>query len=541
MTTDTVDAGLRVPDRRPLIPGGGPQSVAEVLARPVAEHPDDEALVGRHRRYTYSELDRAADRASGALVALGVSPGTRVAACLGNGPEIVIAFLGAMRSGAVWVGVNAALAPPEKAYLITETGSSLLLTDPPTVDEMRSTVGLPPTLDNSVIIDGSGTDEWADLLGSTPPERPDVDIDPFAPAAIAFTGGTTGFPKGAVHSQHNLLLPGTMQRAGKMVEPGARQGVCLPLTILNLMIVHPLVSFQNDAVCITMDRTDAVGMAEWIRDERINSFSSVPAQLHDLLTHDEIPEEWLRSLTRPGVGGADLPRAFRRLYEERFGGVLVNGYGMTEAPSAVALTDTTRPVDDGETFVPLAHVEISVRDEHGTVVDAEREGEVCVGPATTGEWAGVYTPMLGYWGRPEETDRALADGVLHTGDVGVMNEDGGLRLSGRRGQLIIRGGANVYPAEVERVLHDHPAVAACAVIGRGDDRLGERVVAFVEMEDDHLPDDLAATLTAHCRRNLARYKVPDDFIAVESFERTPMGKIRLEALRPLLPPGPDRR
>lgn len=477
------------------------------------------------------------NRAAGALLGLGVSPGTRVAACLGNDPEIVIAFLGAMRAGAIWVGVNAALAPPEKAYLIADTGSSVLLAETATLDEMLSTVGLPETLDNVVTVDSTGAGEWATLLDGVRPDPVDVDVDPFAPAAIAFTGGTTGFPKGAVHSQHNLLLPGTMQRAGNMIEAGARQGVCLPLTILNLMIMHPLVSFQNDAVCVTMDRTDAVGMAEWIRDERINSFSSVPAQLHDLLTHREIPEDWLRSLTRPGVGGADLPRAFRRTYEERFGGVLVNGYGMTEAPSAVALTDTTKAVEGGETFVPLPHVEISVRDEHGAVVSATQEGEVCVGPVPSGEWAGVYTPMLGYWGRPEETEQALADGVLHTGDIGVMNEEGGFQLSGRRGQLIIRGGANVYPAEVERVLHDHPAVAACAVIGRADDRLGETVVAFVEVESDDdtlAADDLAATLTAHCRENLARYKVPDDFIVVEGFERTPMGKIRLDPLRGVL-------
>lgn len=537
MRSDGADAGLRPSGRRPRIPGGGPQTVADVLARPVAERPRAEALVGRHRRYTYAELDAAVDRAAGALIDLGTSPGTRVAACLGNHPDIVIAFLGAMRIGAVWVGINVALAPPEKAYMMEDTGTSILLTYTAMLEGMHSSVGLPASLDEVVTVDETGAGEWSALLTEAEPDRPDIDVDPFAPAAIAFTGGTTGFPKGAVHSQHNLLLPGTMQRAAGMVEPGSRQGVCLPLTILNLMIMHPLVSFQNDAVCVTMDRTDAVGMAELIRDERINSFSSVPAQLHDLLTHDEIPDEWLRSLTRPGVGGAELPGAFRRLYEERFGGILLNGYGMTEAPSAVALTDTTKTVEGGETFVALPHVEISVRDGHDAVLPTGEEGEVCVGPATTGQWKGVYTPMLGYWGRPDDTERTLAGGVLHTGDVGVMNDDGGLHLSGRRGEMIIRGGANVYPAEVERVLHDHPAVAACAVLGRPDERLGECVVAFVEPEPGATDDadfGIAAKLTTHCHRNLARYKVPDDFILVESFERTPMGKIRLEPLRALL-------
>jgi acyl-CoA synthetase (AMP-forming)/AMP-acid ligase II len=159
-------------------------------------------------------------------------------------------------------------------------------------------------------------------------------------------------------------------------------------------------------------------------------------------------------------------------------------------------------------------------------------GEVCVAPATTGPFADVYRPMLGYWNRPDETRTALRGGILHTGDIGMLDAAGNLFIKDRKNDLIIRGGANVYPAEVERVLHDDARVAACAVIGRDDERLGERVVAFVQLADGVEP--CAEELVAHCRSQLARYKVPDAITFVDAFDRTPMGKIRKTSLRALL-------
>jgi acyl-CoA synthetase (AMP-forming)/AMP-acid ligase II len=159
-------------------------------------------------------------------------------------------------------------------------------------------------------------------------------------------------------------------------------------------------------------------------------------------------------------------------------------------------------------------------------------GEVCVGPADEGEWAGVYTPMLGYWGKPDATAEALRDGWLHTGDLGHLDERGNLFIADRRNDLIIRGGANVYPAEVERVLHAHPHVADCAVIGRPDARLGEIVVAFVQPVAGVELDREA--LAAHCRAELARYKVPVEWHPVDEFPRNAMRKIVKPELRRLL-------
>jgi acyl-CoA synthetase (AMP-forming)/AMP-acid ligase II len=179
---------------------------------------------------------------------------------------------------------------------------------------------------------------------------------------------------------------------------------------------------------------------------------------------------------------------------------------------------------------PLTPIEIVIVDEHDAPV-AAGPGEICARAVTHGPWAGVYTPFLGYWRRPDATRRALRGGLLHTDDIGELDHDGRLFVKDRRTDLIVRGGANVYPAEVERVLVDHPDVAACAVLGLDDERLGQSVAAVVQLRPERATS--AATLAAHCRDQLARYKVPEQWRFVDVFERTPMGKIRKGDLRAL--------
>lgn len=509
--------GLVPPATRPELPGG-PQSVAEVLDRGVAAHPDRPALVGRSGRFTYASLDAEVARAAGALARLGVAPGDRVAASLPNDVDVVVAFLASQRLGAVWVGVNRMLAPPERRFLLDDSAPAVVLSD----------------------ADGMPLEEWRACVRAASPLAPGtVRVDPFAPAAIAYTGGTTGFPKGVVHSQHNLLLPGYVARATGSASPDHVLGVALPLTILNLIVLGPLVGFQVGSAVVAIDRVDPVGLAAWIRDERVATFSAVPAMIHDLLHHPEVRDEDLVSLVRPGVGGAAMPESFRELYRARFGGEVVTGYGLTEAPTAVTVEDPAGPLLPGSSGRALPQVEIVILDDDGREVPDGEVGEVCVRPASSGPFAGLYTPMLGYWGRPDATAEALRGGVLHTQDIGRISEGGNLFIEDRKADLIIRGGANVYPAEVERVLHADPAVAACAVVGAPDERLGERVVAFVQPSAGADVD--VEALLGRCREQLARYKVPGEVVVVDGFERTPMGKIRKTVLRERVRSGSPAR
>ncbi len=522
---DYVAHGLIPSPRRPLIPGDAPQTVADVLDRTLATRPDAEALVGRHARYTYASLDREVSRAAHALLELGIRPGDRIAGSMANHTELAVAFLGAMRIGAIWLGLNRTLAPPEKAYLLEDAGARLLIAEPGVIDEIDALEHAPAALRHRLIAaPGEASCPWAACVASAADEtRPAIEIDPFAPAAIAYTSGTTGLPKGAVHSQHNILLPGAVDAHQGTNHARLRAGVCLPLTLLNLMILGPVACAQAGACCILMDRIDPKGIAEWVRTERIATFAAVPTMMHDLLTSPDVDPADLAPLTRPGVGGAGCPDEFKALFRARFGYDVRVSYGLTEAPTVV--TDTVEgPTPTGGAGRDRPQLRVHILDEEGRMQPPGEVGEICVGPAEEGPFAGVYTPMLGYWNQPEVSATALAGGLLHTGDLGSRDEAGHLLVHDRRSDLILRGGANVYPAEVERVLHGDPRVAACAVLGVPDARLGERVVAAVRLVTGERATE--AELQALCRQNVAWYKVPDRILLVDAFPTTPMGKIR---------------
>lgn len=507
--------------------------MARLLEPIVATDPDREALVGRRGRYSYAELDRETNRAARAFQKLGVERGDRVAACLPNDVDIVIAFMGTQKLGAIWVGVNRVLAAPEKAYLLRDSGARVYLTSSDGVEEIETQRAELPALEHVVALTADPKqDPWRSALAAED-DAPlsNLDVDPFAPAAISYTSGTTGFPKGAVHSQHNILMPGAAPTltGGRTAAP--RVGTLLPMTILNLMILGPVKSFYAGSCNICIDRIDAVGLSTWIREEGVNSFDAVPTILHDLLTHPDVKEADLVTLTHPGVGGADVPPDLVKLYIDRFKQPVTIGYGMTEAPTAVSWYQDDKPPLPGLCGFAIPQVCLEVLGEDGLPLPPGEVGEICVRPAEDGPLANVYTPMLGYWQKPEATALALRDGRYHTGDLGMIDTEGRLFIRGRRNELILRGGANVYPAEVERVLTSRDEVASAAVLGVPDDRLGERVVAAVQLEAGAEIDE--ASLRNHARENLARYKVPDVIRIVEELPRNAMNKVVKGRLRPL--------
>jgi acyl-CoA synthetase (AMP-forming)/AMP-acid ligase II len=486
-----------------------PPSIAKVLDRALAADPGREALVTRTRRLTYADLDREANRAAHALQALGVRPGDRVAASLPNDADVVVAFHGAMRLGAVWLGVNRALAPPEKRYLLEDSGSTLLLSD----DEL-------PDLGVRVV----DLTEWTAAIDSADAAPVGVEVDPFAPAGLAYTSGTTGHPKGAVHSQHNLLVPGAVLTDTRGYDHTLRKGDCFPFTVLNMAVLTTLLVSQAGGCSIVMDRIDAEGVAEWIRDERITTWNGPPALLYSLATMNSIAADDLASLTEVWTGGADCPEAIRSAFEAKFGLPVLATYGLSEAPTVVSIDDRAGAHVPGASGRPLPHLAVRIAGDDGETLPTGETGEICVAPADD-----RYRLMLGYWERPDESAKALAGGELHTGDVGFLDHGGYLHLRDRKSLVIIRGGANVYPAEVERVLLEAPGVTASAVIGIPDERLGERIVAIIEA--DTLDE---GAVRAHCEANLARYKVPERFVRVDQLPRNAMGKITRTELLTLL-------
>jgi acyl-CoA synthetase (AMP-forming)/AMP-acid ligase II len=524
-------------DRGACDPDAVRGSIAHVLDASLTARPDAEALVGRSARLTYRELDAAADRAARALHGLGLRPGDRIAASLPNDVDIVVAFHGAMRLGAVWVGLNRGLAAAEKEFILDDSDTTLVLADASVAEQIRSGSGDATRRDRLIVVDPG---DAAFGRGAFAPPADEVDLAPCerrldpltAPAVFAYTSGTTGRPKAVVHTQHNLLLPAAVLVAERGYGPSLRKGDCLPFTIPNLLVLTTLLTAQAGGTCIVMDRLDASGVASWIRDERVTTWNGVPALLSSLVTDESVTPEDLATLDEVWSGGDSCPEPIRRAFVDKFGIEPTATYGLTEAPTIVSIDDIGLPgARAGSSGRPLPHLTVTIRDDADEMLPTGVVGEVCVGPSRCGTWGGQYTPMLGYHGHRDATMAQLRGGVLRTGDLGSIDATGHLTIHSRRTAVIIRGGANVYPAEVERVILDVPGVAGCAVFGVADERLGQRVAAAVEVDGDTAA--MREAILSACSTELSRDKVPEHVVVVDRLPRNPMGKVRRSEL-PLL-------
>lgn len=490
-----------------------PRSIGDVLERPLTNDPNRQALVSCDSRLSYGELDSAANGAAVSLHDWGVQRGDRVAVSLPNVSQIVVLFHAIMRLGAVWVGVNTNLAPPEKHYILNHSGATFLLAAPEVLVDLEAM-----SLRGIEVRAIAGPDyRFAEPTDGSSYPRP---IDLFdAPAGIAYTSGTTGRPKGVVHSHRNLLLPGAVLASVRGYDSTLRRGDCAALTILNLQVTSTLLTEQAGGTQIVMNRTDPDGIAEWIRRESVNSWFGVPTMLHGLATSDRVSAEDLASLDDVWTGGAELPEPIRHAFEEKFGHRVYATYGLTEVPTVVSIeprNETPRFESSGQ-VLPHLKVEI-LREDH--LAGRTEEGELVVSGRGDGEWGDIYRPMLGY--HPLSSQLGEISDPLRTGDLGTVDHDSYVYVRGRRTSLIIRGGANVYPAEVERAILEVPGVRGAAVVGVPDVRLGQRVVAAIE-----LAEDAPATperIDGHCRATLARYKVPERWL-FRPLPRNAMGKV----------------
>jgi long-chain acyl-CoA synthetase len=496
-----------------------PTSVGTVLERALERDPAHEALVSSDTRMSYEELDRAAERAASALAGMGVEKDDVVAVSLPNYSDVVITFHAVARLGAIWLGINRNLAPPEKRFMLGDADARLLLASPDVADGLTDALhgnSTPP-----IIVVGDGAGSWRDMVESSGASYRRPNRRANDPAGIAYTSGTTGRPKGVVHSHGNLLLPGAMLAAARDFGPGLRKGDCAALTILNMQITSTLLVAQAGGTQIVMDRVDPIGVAAWVKEEAVNSWFGVPTILQGLVSAEEVAVEDLRFLTDTWTGGTYLPESVRAAFEERFGCRVSATYGLTEAPTVVTIEDRGEPPIPGCSGTPLPHLVVEIRDGEKVLPPGET-GEITVRAHREGALAQLYRPMIGYLGKPEATAETIRDGVLYTGDIGYLDQHGRLFVRDRRNALILRGGANIYPAEVERVILEVAGVRGAAVVGVPDERLGERVAAAVEVDEGCILGTEA--LARHCSSQLARYKVPELW-RVGNLPRNAMGKV----------------
>ena len=519
MTKETlrVDSRGLLIRKDPLPAPEGPWSTADILDYGVSAHPEKIALQHQEVVISWLELESRVSSIAGWLLSQGCCTGCRVVVQLSNSTIPVEIFLATQRLGAIWVGANSNLSKDETEWILQDCGASLFITEQNYVSKSCKTIGIKPN-----------EADWIDLFNFSD-EEPKREVDPHSPAAIAYTSGTTGRPKGAVHSQHNLLWPGVSSRSLYPPTENERTGTALSLTVLNILVIGPLFSLIRGTTSVILDPSPAVGMAEQIRNAEVNNLLLVPTQAYDLVHSVAVKSEDLSSLDRVVIGASHTPQELRDQWQKKFGFPCTVGYGLSEAPSGVTRSRHERKGVLNGAGHALDPVEIGIFDEDGKEVPTGKVGEICISSRKEGPWREVWSPMLGYWGKPEETMKALKGNMLHTGDIGSRDEDGHLTIVGRLSDLVVRGGANIYPAEVERVLLSFSSITEAAVIGVLDERLGERVCADVVVQEDlDIPES-----SAQLNSQLAHYKVPEEIKTVTSLPRNVMGKVDREKLKHL--------
>jgi long-chain acyl-CoA synthetase len=494
-----------------------PETTFEVLERAVRRHGDSTALIARDDTLTYRELRERVLKTAAALHLSGVRCGDRVLAALPNGIPVAVSFFATLHFGGIWMGTNPRQTPAEFATVIGRAHPDIVIVDETTESLLRESE-VPKHI--RVLVWRPGNDFDSLVYSTAVTDAPAPVVAPHAEAAVGWTSGSTGIPKGVVHTQHNMLLPTTVLASSV---GGVRLGVCLPMTTLNVMILGPLLAAQAGTTCVLVDRRDATGIAEWIDRERIERMTVAPATIYDFTASDDIAGTALSSWRLPQCGGSGCPQSLVDEFESKFGNRLIRSYGLSEAPTIVAVEDRDVRRVAGSSGRVLPHLHIQIRDSAHCPVPVGAEGEIWVGPARTGPWANLYTTMVRYEGT---TIAPVEGGYLRTGDVGRLDEDGNLHICGRTSQIINRGGVNIYPDEIEGALRTDRMVIDCAVTGAVDARLGERVVAYVVLRDGADLNSARRTLGIA----LSRYKIPEQWLVVDDLPRNAMGKVMISEL-----------
>ncbi len=542
--------------REPAYPHGE-RPIGHYVRRWAEETPDRAAFNFYGREVTFAELDRLSDRFAALLHAEGVRPGDPVAVFLGNCPQFAVAFLGILKLGAVHVPVSPMFKEHELVHELTDTGAQVIVAQDALVPLVQSvadrapmrlilSTGLGDMLPDTPAIPvpqglapSAGTPEGArDLLealeaadGPVPPLFEDLD----APAALNYTGGTTGMPKGCLHTQRDMIYTcATTCTIATPMKPGDVTLCFYPLFWVageDMGLLFPLFS---GATCVLLARWDPVAFMAAVERFRVTHAAMLVDSAVEVMEHPRAREFDLTSLDAVRVSSfvKKLNVDFRSRWRNLTGSTMIEAaWGMTETHTCDTFTAgfqdddydlTVQPVFVG---MPAPGTDFKICDfETGALKPLGEEGEIC-----------VRTPsnLKEYWRRPEATAEAIRNGWLHTGDIGVLDEKGLLHFLGRRKEMLKVKGMSVFPAEIEAMLGQHPAILGSGVIGRPDEERGQVPVAFILVAPEKRGEVDEAALLAWCGDCMAGYKRPEIRL-VEALPMTATGKVKKEELAKLL-------
>ncbi|WP_268896225.1 class I adenylate-forming enzyme family protein [Actinomadura physcomitrii] len=499
-------------------------TVGELLRDLAGRHPQRAALMwpegDRIAQMTWAELLAGAERAAGLVLSL-LSPGEPLAVWAPNSPDWVVLEYGAALAATPLVPVNPNLTDAEAAYQLRQSGARLIIA----ADEHRGR----PLRDRAIELAGEhaepcpvlGMDAWRTAARPDPSSLPLP--APESPFLLQYTSGTTGLPKAAVLSHLACVNSGRFGMK-KLHEPGTAEVYCTPLPLhhVGASVCAVLTAASVGATLVLAPAFDAASVLELAERSKTTILGLVPTMMTDILASPDLRTRDLSSLRVVCGGGSTVPPELIRRFETSLGVQLSIAYGQSESPYATSTDLSDSDVVKAETLGrPCAHREVRIERLGGGTAGIGEHGELLIRSPLN---------MTAYHDRPDETAQAIdADGWLHTGDICSMDEDGVLRIHGRSKEVIIRGGENIYPREVEEALLTHPSIADVAVLGLPDERLGEIVAAFVRCAAGATADP--SDLEDFARARLASYKVPRVWHFVDQFPLTASGKIRKHVLR----------
>ncbi|MGB0091667.1 MAG: AMP-binding protein [Solirubrobacteraceae bacterium] len=507
------------------------ETIGENLDRIVATYPERDALVVRHQdvRWTYADFGARVERLARALVANGLRPGDRIGIWAPNVAEWLLVQYASAKAGVILVNINPAYRTSELEFVLNQSGCRVLISA--TAFKSSDYVGMVEevapsceALERTVFLDSA---DWEELLAAGDGELSlPTGLQFDDPINIQYTSGTTGFPKGATLTHHNILNNGFF--IGETCRYTCEDRVCIPVPFYHCfgMVLGNLACTTHGAcMVIPAPSFEPHASLEAVQEERCTSLYGVPTMFIAELELPEFDDFDLSSLRTGIMAGSPCPvEVMRKVIDRMHMAEVTICYGMTETSPVSTQTSADDDIDHRTATVGRVHphVEIKIIDPAtGMSVDRDVPGELC----TRG-----YSVMLGYWNDPEQSAEAIDPARwMHTGDLATMDEDGYLNIVGRSKDLVIRGGENVYPREIEEFLYTHPEIKDVQVVGVPDARYGEEIAAFVIARDPSTFDPEA--VREFCRGKIAHYKIPRYVFPVEEFPMTITGKIQKFKLR----------
>ncbi len=508
-------------------------NLAELAERSAERLGEHVTLDFEGERFTNWELLRRARRLQTALESLGLGPGRVAALFMVNHPIIYPIFQGIFRSGAAAVPIMFQLTVPELRYILEDTEAALVLTDAQLLPKVREAVERLPTVRHVVVRGGESLPERQPpelslqslLEADERPSLPDIHDD--ALALMLYTSGTTGKPKGVMLAHANLIA--SAEAANHAAELDRWEGPRIAMSAMPMAHIFGVGVMNSGylipdrlagAYSVQMRWFEPEGFMALIQRQGCTTMAAVPTMLAMILNHPNVEAYDLSSLKEVVCGAAPLPVELARAFMDRYACRVREIYGMTENTGIGSANRLSEPYRPGSAGRPYFNTEVRIVDDAGRTVPAGARGEIVTRGPTT---------MKGYHKKPEATTEAVRDGWLHTGDIGYFDAEGYLYIVDRKKDMIIRGGENIYPAEVEDALYAHPAVAEAAVVGVPDPIYGEAVVAFVVPRRQ--PKVEEAELIEFVRGRITKFKAPERVFFLEALPKAGVGKILRRELR----------